>query len=108
MELLDWQDGIARVVNNRTLYVRLLGYFVETQGNVMDQVKAALAADNQEEAHNLVHTLKGTAGNLGAKALWAAAEEVNAAMRNGQDFTDALVVLEDVLNRTCEAMRQFQ
>lgn len=30
-EVLDWKEAIARVLNKRELYVKLLGKFIETE-----------------------------------------------------------------------------
>jgi two-component system sensor histidine kinase/response regulator len=55
------------------LYLKLLRQFVEQQGPVVAQITAALAQDNVVLAERLAHTLKGVAGNIGAKAVQAGA-----------------------------------
>ena len=63
---LDTNDGLVRVGNNRQLYLKLLGQFVEQQGPAADQIAAALSAKDHAVAERLAHTLKGVAGQLGA------------------------------------------
>jgi len=70
---LDVADGLARVGGNRELYQRLLAQFVETQGRTVEEVADALARGDAALAERLAHTLKGVAGNLGAKPVHAAA-----------------------------------
>ena len=73
IEGLDTKDGLARVAGNRKLYLKLLRQFDEQQGPVVGQISAALAAGDVALAERLAHTLKGVAGNIGAKAVQAAA-----------------------------------
>ena len=70
---LDSNDGLSRVAGNRKLYIKLLRQFVEQQGPAIGQVTAALAQADVALAERLAHTLKGVAGNIGAKAVQAAA-----------------------------------
>jgi len=70
---LDKKDGLARVAGNRKLYLKLLRQFVEQQGPAVGQITAALAQGDAALAERLAHTLKGVAGNIGAKAVQAAA-----------------------------------
>jgi PAS domain S-box-containing protein len=70
---LDTRDGLARVAGNRKLYLKLLRQFAGEQGAAAGQVMAAMAQGDVAQAERLAHTLKGVAGNVGAKALQAAA-----------------------------------
>ena len=70
---LDAKDGLARVAGNRRLYLKLLRQFGEQQGPAVGQITAALAQGETALAERLAHTLKGVAGNIGAKAVQAAA-----------------------------------
>jgi two-component system sensor histidine kinase/response regulator len=70
---LDTHDGLSRVAGNRKLYLKLLRQFREQQGPAVGQITAALAQGDVALAERLAHTLKGVAGNIGAKAVQAAA-----------------------------------
>jgi CheY-like chemotaxis protein len=70
---LDTQDGLSRVAGNRTLYLRLLRQFVEQQGAALEEIATALTQGDAALAERLAHTLKGVAGNIGAKTVQAAA-----------------------------------
>jgi two-component system sensor histidine kinase/response regulator len=70
---LDTHDGLTRVAGNRKLYLKLLRQFIEQQGPAVEQVTAALAQGDVALAERLAHTLKGVAGNIGAKAVQGAA-----------------------------------
>ena len=70
---LDAKDGLARVAGNRKLYLKLLRQFAEQHGPALNQISAALAQGDSALAERLAHTLKGVAGNIGAKPVQAAA-----------------------------------
>jgi signal transduction histidine kinase/CheY-like chemotaxis protein/CHASE3 domain sensor protein len=70
---LDAKDGLSRVAGNRKLYLKLLRQFVEQQGPMAAQISAALANGDVALAERLAHTVKGVAGNIGAKPVQAAA-----------------------------------
>jgi two-component system sensor histidine kinase/response regulator len=70
---LDTKDGLTRVAGNQKLYVKLLRQFAEQQGPAVGEITAALAAGDVALAERLAHTLKGVAGNIGAKEIQSAA-----------------------------------
>jgi two-component system sensor histidine kinase/response regulator len=82
VEGLDTKDGLARVAGNRKLYLKLLRQFVEQQGAAVTDVSKALAAGDFPTAERLAHTLKGVAGNIGAKAVHGSAGELERVIRN--------------------------
>jgi HPt (histidine-containing phosphotransfer) domain-containing protein len=86
---LDLEDGLSRVAGNRKLYLKLLRDFEQQQARLPAQVSAALAAQDGAAAERLVHTLKGVAGNIGAKSVHAAAGAVEKLIHNGADANEA-------------------
>jgi two-component system sensor histidine kinase/response regulator len=79
---LDPIDGLARVGGNQKLYLKLLRQFAEQQSVVPGQITAALKAGDGALAERLAHTLKGVAGNIGAKPVQAAAGLVEKLVRD--------------------------
>ena len=73
---LDTNDGLSRVAGNRKLYLKILRKFVEQQGAAVSEVAGALAQGDRVLAERIAHTLKGVAGNIGAKSLYAAAGQL--------------------------------
>ncbi len=73
IEGLDTADGLSRVAGNRKLYLKLLRQFLEQQGVAIAQISTALTQNDLRLAERLAHTLKGVAGNIGAKAVQATA-----------------------------------
>jgi len=79
---LDSRDGLSRVAGNRKLYLKLLRQFVEQEGLAVEQIGSALANADISLAERLAHTLKGVAGNIGAKSVQAAAGILEKAIRD--------------------------
>jgi two-component system sensor histidine kinase/response regulator len=88
---LDSADGLHRVGGNSRLYVKLLRQFASQQANAIGEIRAALAANDAESAVRLAHTLKGVAGNLGARDVQDGAAAVETLLRGTSpaDATDA-------------------
>jgi two-component system sensor histidine kinase/response regulator len=82
---LDTKDGLTRVAGNRKLYRKLLRQFVEQQAAVTSQITTALAQGDNALAERLAHTLKGVAGNIGAKGVQASAAALEKLIRERAD-----------------------
>jgi HPt (histidine-containing phosphotransfer) domain-containing protein len=93
---LDSQDGLARVAGNRKLYLKLLRQFVEQQGPALEQVTAALTRSDLPLAERLAHTLKGVAGNIGAKPVQNAAGSLEKAIRAKAGPTEINLAKQEV------------
>jgi HPt (histidine-containing phosphotransfer) domain-containing protein len=65
----DLSEGLQRLMGNRALYRKLLANFATQYTQTAANIRAALDAGDFEQAHGLVHAIKGVAGNLAAKNL---------------------------------------
>jgi len=79
---LDLNEGLARVAGNRKLYHKLLNQLLEQHGSAVEEIATALAQGDSALAERLAHTLKGVAGNLGAKPVQAAAGALEKLIRD--------------------------
>ena len=70
---LDTKDGLSRVAGNHKLYLKLLRQFVEQQERTPEEIATALTRGEGAVAERIAHTLKGVAGNIGVRAVHAAA-----------------------------------
>ena len=77
---LDVTAGLRRVLDKRPAYEGLLRKFVAGQAHAVQATRTALAAGQHDEAQRAMHTLKGTAGNIGATALAALAQRAEEAI----------------------------
>jgi two-component system sensor histidine kinase/response regulator len=79
---LDAAQGLRRVAGNRKLYLSLLRQFVDGQGDAALRIKESLERKERAVAERLAHTVKGTAGNLAAAPVQAAAGALEKAIRD--------------------------
>ncbi|NGZ04747.1 MAG: PAS domain S-box protein [Magnetococcales bacterium] len=86
---LDTVTGLKRVIGKRALYLSMLRKFVAGQSQAMEQVRTALAVGDRTTAERMAHTLKGTAGNIGAVIIQEEAARLETAIREGA--SDAVV-----------------
>jgi CheY-like chemotaxis protein/HPt (histidine-containing phosphotransfer) domain-containing protein len=91
---LDTALGLKRVRGKRPLYLDMLRKFSAGQRNAVLEVRKALAAGDAGTAERVAHTLKGTAGNIGAPGVQAEAAAVESAIRQGGDTVPLLATLE--------------
>jgi two-component system sensor histidine kinase/response regulator len=103
---LDSTAGLKRVRGKQSLYLDLLSKFAKGQRDVPQQVREALASGDAATAERLAHTLKGTAGNVGATAIQSAAAAVEAAIREGRGVAAELAALTPLLDEMVKALEQ--
>jgi HPt (histidine-containing phosphotransfer) domain-containing protein len=91
--------------------VKLLRQFAGQQADAVGEIRAALATNDTQSATRLAHTLKGVAGNLGARDVQDAAAVVEAQLRDGaladatnQALAQLAVVVDPLLARLRAAL----
>jgi signal transduction histidine kinase/CheY-like chemotaxis protein/HPt (histidine-containing phosphotransfer) domain-containing protein len=82
-------EGVKRVGGDRALYRRLLLQFHDHSAGAATEIRAALATGDRAKARAEAHTLKGVAGTLSAKELYAAAQALESALRKNAPSVDA-------------------
>ena len=87
---IDMRAGLATTMNNEKLYTRLLVKFREGQKNFAARFRAAQGDADRSAAMREAHTLKGTAGSIGAKGVAAVAGELERACRDGAPVDELL------------------
>lgn len=97
---LDLAAGLERVMDDRALFLRVLGRFAGDYRDLAARLRAALAASDTVLAQRIAHTLKGAAGMIEATRLRQLALEVELALKAGGPATPPLVAaLDDELTR---------
>ena len=100
---LDTAAGLRRVLGKPAAYESLLRKFTAGQAQAVPNTQAFLAAGQRDDALRSMHTLKGTAGTIGATALAQQAEAVEKAIADGADAA-ALAALLAPLDAACQAL----
>jgi signal transduction histidine kinase/CheY-like chemotaxis protein/HPt (histidine-containing phosphotransfer) domain-containing protein/PAS domain-containing protein len=80
---LDAERGLALVRGNPARHARMLGLFVDGHAEDVSRLAEGLACNDLGTVERLAHTLKGSAGNVGAVAVAGAAATLLAATRAG-------------------------
>jgi two-component system sensor histidine kinase/response regulator len=81
---LDSHNGLKRVLNKRPLYEKMLKKFVEGQAGAVSLLSKQLEGEDWQAAELNAHTLKGTAGAIGATVIQKNAAELEIAIKNKQ------------------------
>ncbi len=77
---LDAAAGLRRTGGDRARYLALLDKFRTHHGHSLTAIREQLARPDPQAARQLLHTLKGVAGNLGAQAIAEAAQATQDAL----------------------------
>ena len=92
---IDFAAGLARVMDDRTLFLRVLGRFAGDYRDLAARLHAALDAGDAVLAHRIAHTLKGAAGMIEANRLRQLALDVELALKAGGAAPLALIAALD-------------
>ena len=84
IEGLDLDVGLYLAAHNRELYEMILKSFVANNRTSVAKIRQALSANDVATASRIVHSLKGTAGTIGAVSLQKAAKAAESSIGNKQ------------------------
>ena len=112
----DLAAGVKRLRGNRVLYRKLLSDFGADYQGVTAELREALDTDNLPAARDLVHNLKGPAGNLAATELLMTAIEMEKLLKKGdtngepskKKLNEIFRSLEAALSQTLESAKSLR
>jgi two-component system sensor histidine kinase/response regulator len=81
---LDVAAGLKRVLGKRDLYLKILRKYIETQENIVSELRNALDQQDFAGAELVAHTAKGVSSNIGAVELQAIAGDIEQMIRENQ------------------------
>jgi PAS domain S-box-containing protein len=90
---IDIESALKRIGGNQKQLRKILTAFARNYSDTAKTIWDALKNGNTEAAGQMLHTLKGVAGNLSAKKLYSAAEKLETAV--SQNDADAILFLSD-------------
>jgi len=110
IEGLDVAAGLKIVSGKAAAYQRILRLFADSQANTVEQLHELLTQQRYPEAERIAHTLKGSAGNIGAMEIRQLAADLEQAIKHGagESSVDILTRLSDELPRLIEAIRAIK
>ena len=104
--------GLTRLMGNKRLYRKLLVDFGTKYTETAREIREALDAKDFNQAHSLVHNLKGLAGNLEAIDLQAATVEMEKLVKgqtaktaSDKELNLKFAELENALEQALDAVR---
>jgi CheY-like chemotaxis protein len=110
----DLSAGLERLRGNKRLYRKLLLDFGTNYTGVAGEIHKALDSKDLEQAHSLIHNLKGLAGNLAAIDLQAASVNLEKLVKGvGKKTPPAKKLklkfseLENALNQALESVQRL-
>jgi HPt (histidine-containing phosphotransfer) domain-containing protein len=78
---LDVKAGLKVVSGKMAAYRRVLRIFADGHAGDVDKLREHLQRQQFQEAQNMAHTLKGSAGNIGASGIQRLAHELDQAIK---------------------------
>ena len=94
---IDTRAGLANMLHKEALYRKLLLKFRDGQGQFADLFARARAGADTTAAERCAHTLRGTAGTIGAKQVQAAAAQLELACKQQAPQVQINALLQAVL-----------
>jgi len=101
--VFDRQALLVRLGGNEALIQKFVTMFFDSADEHMNLLQQAVEAGDAEQMRAKAHAIKGSAGNVGACALSAAAAELEKAVREGR--TEVYVLRMDLLKKQFESFR---
>ena len=80
---VDINEGVERLCGNKKLYIKMLVKFCHENENLMLQIEQAIKAKEYDSSLNLLHSLKGTSGNLSIISIYNAIVELETKIKQG-------------------------
>jgi polar amino acid transport system substrate-binding protein len=95
---VDTEEGLSHVGGNKKLYLNLLSKFRDEYGDAVRDIRKSLEKGDREAAVRGAHTVKGVAGNIGAKEVQQAAAVVEAALKEETESDAEIEKLNELLS----------
>ena len=93
--ILDDSRLFEMVGGDEDFIVEILELYVQASGADVQSLADAAGASSMNEAGRLAHTLKGASGNVGADAMMALCQELEAALK-AEDNDTVLVLVAKI------------
>ncbi|WP_342119212.1 Hpt domain-containing protein [Pseudoduganella sp. OTU4001] len=101
---LDVEEGLDRLMGERALYLQILRRFVQDHRDSCERIDVLLARKLESKAQLTAHSLKGSAGLIGAQLVHDQAVQVENAIAAGTDVAPLLPQLDLLLNEACASI----
>ncbi|WP_072659907.1 Hpt domain-containing protein [Mariprofundus micogutta] len=87
---IDIEEGLMRAGDDHSLYRKILLRFCDSQVHAIKNARGLVKSGEPEEARNIIHSLKGAVGNLGAKEMYRLVSRLEQELRDDLRLNDEL------------------
>ncbi|MCP4115344.1 MAG: response regulator [Desulfobacteraceae bacterium] len=89
---INIESGLRNVGGNKTLYRKILKNFHSDYSDVMQTIRHAFDKDNADDVKEMIHTIKGVSGSIGADDLHGISKEIDTCLKMRKiDTMDAML-----------------
>jgi len=105
-EYINYEEGLARIMNNAKIYSKTLGMFAATAE--FDNLKSALAEGDMEKCTHSAHAIKGMAANLSIAKVYEISSVLQDEFEQGIVSDDTVSELFTAADKTIEYIALLQ
>ena len=105
IEGLDVDQALERLLNNETLYLKLIKRFINERSDIVDVIERAIAAKNISDALHQAHSFKSLAGTIGAVELQAFALQIEMELQQEKSIENLLPAMRVALDSLLGELR---
>ncbi|MET0110721.1 MAG: response regulator [Candidatus Thiodiazotropha sp.] len=105
--VIDEHAGLTVCNGNRTLYQRILKRFLSTESDFLQRFQTAVEQDDRNSATRHAHSLKSSAGSIGAIKLQQAALNLETACRNSATTEDLHILMRQLEQPLSEVLTEL-
>ncbi len=104
---INIQDALSALNIDKAVFKHILIGFLKNNKESANKIRNAFDKKDWESIVQLAHSLKGSAGNIGADKLYKAAQELETAGREGAPTSALLDRVETALNQVLESLQML-
>ncbi|MBO1255991.1 Hpt domain-containing protein [Alteromonas sp. 5E99-2] len=106
--VVDFGFGLSQLSGDESLLIMLLAKIKTEYSNCDNKLKEMFDNEQWEDAKTLIHTLKGVAGNLGCKQLYATSKQMEDELKLTLSCPNSFPIFVNVLNDTTALIQQAE
>ncbi|MDD3022875.1 MAG: transporter substrate-binding domain-containing protein [Syntrophomonadaceae bacterium] len=91
--VLDENDGVRRLGNNMELYLMVLNEYYQENKDILLNLSSSISERRYQDAVQIVHKIKGSSGNIGARGFFDIASELQRSLA-AQDESEIIKLHE--------------
>ncbi len=98
-KILDKEEGIKRVGGDAGIYYKVLAEYYKESLADKEELRNAIIRKEYKQAKQFAHKIKGSSGSIGAKSVYEASTELQAALfkENEEEITACYSKFEEVI-----------